>query len=253
MPRTRALVRLAAVPAAFTLLLGGCGGDDGSTGKAPGSADQRSDRTNGMEQKPATEILAATKAAALKATSVHYAGTINSSGKTISLDVDATATGDGKGTLKLDAATIDMVRSGDSVYLGGDDAFYSQVVGSLEAAKLLKGKYLQGKASDARWKSFADFSDSDAFLGQIFDESDPKISVGERKDINGTPAIALVDKGAQPGTLWVSLRGEPLPLLLEKPAGGKDTGSIAFSRWNEPVSVTPPPADKVVDPSKLGR
>src|SRR5262249_33519624 len=70
------------------------------------------------------------------------------------------------------------------------------------------------------------------------------------KTINGTPAIGLVDSGAQSGTLWVATSGPAYPLLVE--AKDPKNGSLAFSEFGEPVTATAPPASQIVDLGKIG-
>lgn len=57
--------------------------------------------------------------------------------------------------------------------------------------------------------------------------------------------------GAETFTFYVAKEGEPY-LLKFTSEGGKEPKSAAFSDFNAPITVTVPPADQVVDPSKLG-
>jgi len=64
----------------------------------------------------------------------------------------------------------------------------------------------------------------------------------------------LTDPTHGGGTLYIALRGEPYPLQVA-PNKGKtdDVGSLDFLDYGVPVTLTQPPADEVVDVSKLGR
>src|SRR5690242_9922251 len=98
----RRLVRMLAFAAlcvlAAALALAGCGGSSSSG--------------NGIESKSPQQILEATKSAASTASSVHIKGSIVSSGKPISLDMELLAGKGGKGTISQEGFTIQLVQTG---------------------------------------------------------------------------------------------------------------------------------------------
>ena len=51
-------------------------------------------------------------------------------------------------------------------------------------------------------------------------------------------------------TLLVALDGPPYPVRIE--AKVPTTDPPTFSDWNVPVTITAPPPDQVVDPTKQG-
>ena len=59
-------------------------------------------------------------------------------------------------------------------------------------------------------------------------------------------AIALLD-ATQGGVLYVATSGPPFPLQIVQ--RGSNAGSISFSEWNKPVSLSVP--EKAVDLSQL--
>ncbi len=69
--------------------------------------------------------------------------------------------------------------------------------------------------------------------------------------IAGTRAIALVSAGADGGKLYVATTGKPYPLQII-PTDPKESGQVTFSDFGKQVTVSPPPADLVIDVSKLG-
>ena len=248
----RRRLHAALLPAAvLALALAGCGGGDDA--KTPVAA--KPPVTNGVDKLPATEILAKTKAAALAASSVHYTGGMDSDGQSVKFDVRASQVGDGQGDITFAGISFSMLRKGSDVFFKGDDSFYKQfsgAAGEAEAVKMLKGKYLKGSATDAKWSGLSSFTDSDDFLRSMFEEDDKtaKYSVGEKKDVGGVAAVSIVQSGKNPGVMWVSLVGEPLPLRIEG-GTGKDEGSLTFTDWNKPIEVTVPAEAEVIDPKNL--
>src|SRR4051812_29509876 len=105
--RILALAALSAL--ALALVLAGCGSS--SSG-------------NGIDSKSSEQILEATKSAASTASSVHIKGSIVSSGKPISLDMELLAGKGGKGTISQEGFTIQLVQTGGAVYINGSADFY---------------------------------------------------------------------------------------------------------------------------------
>lgn len=58
--------------------------------------------------------------------------------------------------------------------------------------------------------------------------------------------------GKDSGTLYVATTGKPYPLQLLSTASAADTGILDFFDYDTPLDLAPPPADLVVDTSKLG-
>jgi hypothetical protein len=77
---------------------------------------------------------------------------------------------------------------------------------------------------------------------------DGEITKGERATVHGIEAIAL--NSSKGGTLYIALQGDPYPVHAISSAD--ETGSLDFLDYGVPVTVTAPPADQVVDISKLG-
>lgn len=66
------------------------------------------------------------------------------------------------------------------------------------------------------------------------------------EDIAGAPAIGLESKQR---TLWFATTGEPYLVAVTPPDG--EPGSMILRGYDEPVTVTPPAADQVVDVATL--
>ena len=74
-----------------------------------------------------------------------------------------------------------------------------------------------------------------------------KLANHGEKTYKGQSAVAIVDT-TKGGTLYVAASGTPYPVALVKT--GKSAGSIEFSDWNQPVTLTAPTG--ALDLSKFG-
>jgi hypothetical protein len=259
-------IRLLLAVSATAVVVAACGDDSTSGSGTPARADGSSAASSpsasaaggGVADKSADEILTAAKAAFQKAESVRLKGGGTADGETFQIDM---AYGPDKalGSVSSSGQKIELRRIGTTVYLKADKAFWTQSAGAA-AAELLGDKYLKAPVTDQRVASLASFTDKDKFAGELFDKdsTDGPLSKGEQKDVNGSPAIALVDKSADGGTLWIATSGDPLPLRLT-PEGTKATGStpaesgsLDFTDYGKSFEVPVPPAAETIDVTKLG-
>jgi hypothetical protein len=201
-------------------LFGGCGGS--SSG-------------NGIASKTPAQILAAAKAAADGAATVHIAGSIVSEGKPLSIDMELLRDRGGRGQITLEGLSIDLIRVDRIVYINGSAAFYRHVAGPT-AAQLLQGKWLKAPASSGNFSSLASLTN----LGKLIDTTlaaHGTLARGATTTVDGQKAVAVndVSKG---GTLYVAATGSPYPIEVVKHGGGG--GRIVFDRWNKPVVLAAP-------------
>jgi hypothetical protein len=218
---TPARGRAASVIAAIGVaLLSGCGG--GSSG-------------NGVASKSPEEVVAAAKAAASHAASVHMAGSIISEKKPISLDMELVAGKGAKGHLTLEGFGIDIVAVEHAFYLNGSAAFYTHIAGPA-AAQLLQGKWLKAPTTSGEFASFAQLTNLPKLIDTTL-ASHGALSSGGTTTVNGRKAVAVTD-ASKGGTLYVAATGTPYPLQIAK--NGAGGGRISFDRWNQPVTLTVP-------------
>jgi hypothetical protein len=219
-PSARAVLGLALAAASIA----GCGG--GSS--APSG--------NGVASKSPDQIVAAAKAAATGAASVHMAGSIISENKPISLDMELLAGKGATGHITLEGLGIDLVEVERAFYLKGTAAFYRHIAGSAAAA-LLQGKWLKAPASGGNFASLAQLTDLGKLLTATLTSHGRLVSAGTTT-VEGRPAVGVSD-ASHGGTLYVAATGTPYPLEITK--GGRGAGKIVFDRWNQPVTLTAPP------------
>jgi hypothetical protein len=232
-----------AAVATVALLVAGGATETSGSGTPAGTPTSASPADNGVAALSPEQILGKAKAALAAATSVHIKGSGEDQGFRMAIDMrygpDQAA-----GTLVLDGQRVDLSRVQDAVYLKGGTGFWTAYADAA-TAKVLAGKYLKTTASDDRFIDLTDFTDLQKSAYDFLDLSGP-LSKGSRKTVVGIPAIEVVDKGQDGGTLDVATTGQPYPLSIQSPSD-----ELTFSEYGRPVSVTQPPAAQVVDADSL--
>jgi hypothetical protein len=230
---------------AVALLVAGCAGGEVAGNGTPGSP---SPSDNGIAGQTADEILAKAKAALQGAGAVRIKGTTGRGADRFDIDMRY-AQASAQGTVSVAAEPIEMRRIGKTVYVKGSREFWTGRVPA-PAVELLTGKWLKSPVTSSRLGPLASLTDLSEAADGILDP-DGKVTKGERKTVAGTPAIALVSDGADGGKLYVATTGKPFPLQIV-PTDPKESGQVTFSDFGKRVTVSPPPADLVIDVSKLG-
>lgn len=190
---------------------------------------------NGVSSKSPTEILAASKAAADSAGSVHVAGTLTSNGTRITLNLSLVSGRGGRGQISQNNLSFKLIVIGDTIYIKASPAFYSHF-GGTAAAQLFQGKWLKAPVSQGELGSLAALTN----FGQLIDQSlasQGTLAKGATTTAAGEPAIELRDTSRN-GSLFVASTGEPYPIEIVK--RGSETGHIAFTDWHQPVSLSAP-------------
>jgi hypothetical protein len=225
------------IPLALAVgLVAGCGG------KPTTPAPTATTPSEAFPGKSPAEIVAMAKSALGKASSVHIKGSFVDEGKPMTIDLQYSSGGEGTGSVTTEGQTFFVLKIGDDVYFKGDDAFMASIIGDdKNVEKLLKGKWMKSKASDAA-EMTAFFSISD----EIFKDLPTDLRRGDTGVINGIKALELIESDG--GKMWVATEGEPYPLRLD---GGAD-GTIDFTEYGATLDLKAPPASEVFDLSQLG-
>lgn len=233
--RAALLTATVALVVTGTAALSGCGEQDPDAG------------TNGVGKLPAEKIQSMTRTAAESAGTVRLSGTVATSGRTYTLDMQLKDDG-GTGSVTSDGATFRLLRIGSQLYLKADADFWSHADGGgkgggTAAADKLGGKYVKVPQGDPAYKKFSGFTDKDVLLGGLLTLHGTLATDGHHSQ-SGTRTIRITgDKGAG-GTLDVSLEGKPYPLSLTRAA---NAGTLRFSDWGKTFTVTQPPKSDTVD------
>lgn len=219
--RRRPPTKLASALVLLALLaaLAGCGGSSG----------------NGIAEKSPAAILAATKAAADSASSVHVSGSLVSNGTPITLDIDLIAGKGGRGQLSQNGLSFELIQVGGTVYIKGSSGFYSRI-GGKAAAQLLEGKWLKAAASTADFASISQLTNLHELVDQTLADHGT-LTKEPTTTVDGQKVVGLTDK-SKGGTLYVAASGKPYPVQISK--NGSGSGTITFGRWNEAVTLAAP-------------
>jgi hypothetical protein len=239
-------------------LLAGCGGKD-NTSAAPQTASAAPAATvsavpasaapddNGVAALTPAQIVDRAKAALKSAKSFHMNGTLNEDGQKTALDFKI-AGADVSGTMTVNNAKVKLLRVGSNQYMNPDAAFWKLSGGKQAAAinQLVNGRWVKVPATNKDFGALFSAADVDSLL-----QASGTVTKGSTKVIAGTPAIGLIDKGSDGGTLYVATVGQPYPLRLDGPTAA--AGSITFSEFGTAFTdIKAPAATDVVDLSKLG-
>jgi hypothetical protein len=213
---TLALLITVALAAALT----GCGGSSG----------------NGVASKSASEILAASQAAAQSATSVHVAGKSAQGPLSLTLNLDLASNG-GRGQVSLLGLSFELIRVGSTLYRKGNPAFLKRL--GAAAAHLPQGTWLKAPANSRQLAELASFTDLSGELNRLLSSSGP-VTKGATTTVNGQQAVELkVTAKLFSGSLYIATTGKPYPIQIVK--RGRESGQTTFSHWDAPVLLTAPP------------
>lgn len=193
----------------------------------------------------ADQVLAAARAAANDARSVHAVGNVSQAGRRTTLDLRLRGNGDGSGFIETTGGRIDVARVGGDLYFKADVATLTRVLGP-DRARRADTRFVKVPVGDVTYRSFRDLLDMDSLFEMLLAPRGA-LSRADGIAVDGIATVGLRD--ADPtsgGVLYVTATGQPYPLLL-KPDDPKDgVVELRLSEWNADVQVTSPPADQVV-------
>ena len=225
------LARAAALPVAIAISLAtaACGG-----GTPGGSA---------AHGPPSPAVLTSKIKAALRdAKSVHVSGTVNQGGKLLGVDLTLTHAGGISGQLSVNNAGITVLSTHGSTYIKVTSAFIKYQNLPATACVLVCGKWF--KATPAQSQQFVGYISMSSLFGEM--TSSPRFRYAGTATVDGQTTWVL--RAPDGSTAYVAAHGTPYPLRLVGPA---HRGQINFTRWNTATIPGPPPANQVVDLSKL--
>lgn len=107
------------------------------------------------------------------------------------------------GTFSTDGQPLTMIRIGHTVYLKGGAAFWADDGADDATVARLTGKYLEVDVDDDRFTDLTDFTDLKQ-AAYNFLQPDGAVSKGAKTTVGGTPAVEVIDKGKQGGTLTIA-------------------------------------------------
>ncbi|CAM5434477.1 hypothetical protein [Streptomyces narbonensis] len=204
----------------------------------------------------ADKAVATTKAA----TAFHMNGKGKTDGEEMTVDLSVDSKGSCQGTMEAaKGGKAEMIGTGGFSYMKGDEAFWSSTAGGEGDSSeedgamtaLLKGRWMKMPAGDEGPDAFCDLKT----IVKDMDEDTPRkgLTRGEDADVDGTPAAVLTKKGTkgETTTFYVAKDSAKPFVLRVVEAGGKEPGTVTFSDYDKPITVTAPPANQVVDMAEL--
>jgi hypothetical protein len=202
--------------------LAGCGdGSGGGDANAP---------LNGVEKKPAAQVMKDASAALKTAGSVHLKGT--SSGSAGITTIDLRFQGDDTvGKIESGDKKAEVIRTGGVTYLKGSKAYYEGEKAPSAVAALAAGRWVKVPATSSSGSTFtlASFADS---LSEDADE----VTTVAQDTLDGSKVVVVSGKDGTKG--YVANTGSPVPLRLEKT--GKDGARLEFTDYGKKVGISAP-------------
>jgi hypothetical protein len=212
------------------VFLAGCGGES-DNGVADLSADAALDRV---------------KTAVEDVKSVHVVGSIDQEGQTLDIDMH-TARDKGQGTLTFDGGEMELRLVDGTTYVKAEASTFEKLQVPAAQAALIGGKWLKSGGASGQFSSFGQFLDLDQLFESLL-KPEGELEKGDTTEIEGDPAIALIDNAETGGTLYVATTGDPIPLRITK--SGTGGGQVDFTEYDADVTVTVP--DGAIDISQFG-
>jgi hypothetical protein len=220
---------------------------------ASGCGSDTSTDSDGLEAKSPQEILNMTAKALRRVKSVHIESTDRSSG---SVKADVGLPNQLRLALKDKDSSASLLLADGSFYLKANAAFWRDNAAARQA-EVLAGRWFKVPYSLA--KDLTTALDPKTVSRCLLIEHGT-LERGGTTTVNGQRTVLIIDRGDRPGStpnkLFVSARGEPLPLRLlttgkqrpskhKHPECGDDTPSDAgedtiLSRYNESLDVSAP-------------
>jgi hypothetical protein len=242
-------LRAAAAVSALSVLLvlaAGCGGKDDSASDKNGD----SAASAAFLKKSGDEIADAAKTDMKTLDTVKFSGEINSDGKSIKLDIQASSSGDCQGTIGIGDGTAQVAAKDGTSWFKPDAAFWKANAGDSADAII--------QAVGDKWvldtdSNFSQFCDLDSFFDSVFKKQDDasEYKVNGTDEIDGKKVVK-VDQTDKDGTAtgYVLLDGKHYLVKIERTAGDQP-GAVEFTDFNKEFTVDAPSADEVIDLSQV--
>jgi hypothetical protein len=182
------------------------------------------------------------------ARTVRIAGDVSDSGETYDLNLGLVRNVGCAGAMtQVGTGSFKLVAIGNRVWIKPDRQFWEKAAGANAAAalKVLSGKYLSVSATSQFGSLRALCSPSE--LAGSFGSNPTGLVKGQTITISGQPALQIKDTGDS-ASIYVSETAKPE--LLRLAAGS--SGTLDFSSYNGPVTLTAPPAAETVNGAKYG-
>lgn len=265
--RTAALATVAVLAFGLAACGDDDGGDDSSSNDDPTSAateetsetpTETPSETSWVDQDPET-LLSDIQDSTGSLNSLRVQGMVSENGEETKLNLALNTDGNCEGTVGVQGGTAQLISVDGVDYLKGDEEFWKASAGGDQAQAdqiigLLGDRWAKVPASSGG-SGFGEVCDLDNFLADFTSGSGGDYTVGETSEVDGIPAVELVEDNAVTGektTAVVGTEDGKHYILALSSEGGDSPGEITFSEFDEPVQAKAPAPGDVLDLDALG-
>ncbi len=202
-------------------------------------------------EKPAEDIVQASKDAMSDLSAVKVTGSISSDGQEIDLDMQTNSDGKCVGSISIDGGSAEIVGVDGTTWFKPDQAFWEATAGETaeQIMALVGDKWVLVPAGD---DGFSEFCDLDELLDQLLEDEDDDdkatFTTGEVEELDGEDVVPVEREDAEDGVSTGYVRvEEPNYLVKIDKTEGEDTGTVTFSEFDEEFDAEAPAEDDVVD------
>jgi hypothetical protein len=156
-----------------------------------------------------------------------------------------------EGTLGLGSrGSVYLLVIGDVAWMKPDDTFWKTSAGSSapKVIALVGGRYLKGSASSSQLSGLTQICDANSLASSLASPKD--IAKGPVTTVNGQQALELKDK-SKSATMYVTDTSSPQILQVISTQPG-NSGTVSFTGYGNPVTLTPPPASETINAAPFG-
>jgi hypothetical protein len=246
------IVPASVVAAAIALSAAACS-SSGSSGSPTPSASSLAGTPDQIVQKAISDLKTAT--------SVQLSGTVDSAGTNAVIDLTSAGAQDCKGTImihqtaaaasssKAQTGSVDLLQVDGTVYAKLGDGFFNNLGLSASDISQVTGKYIKTTAN-SDLAGFADLCGSAFVAASFYKHVDTGFVSDGTATINGQATEVFKQPAADDnGIVYISVSSTPEIVRISGPGS---EGTVTFTNYNAPVTITAPPASDIVDGSKYG-
>jgi hypothetical protein len=200
------------------------------------------------DSKAAAKLIPQMEVAVRAAKTVRIVGSVDEGSQTVNINMSFSRNWV-VGTAGSNGATFFLLELNGKTYIKADAAFLKVAKAPASACAVMCGKYVELPAASA--SQLTGSISMQSIVGAVFNKKTmgPLAASGcifSPATVGGQSVLQCSQGGY---TIDVAAHGKPYPVLLTYPHGDQH---IAFTEWNSVTPPAVPPADQVLDVSKLG-
>lgn len=200
------------------------------------------------------EIADASKKAMGDLSSVKVAGTVNTDGQEVKIDMQTNDKGDCTGSIGTGGGTAELLGTGGDIWFKPDEAFWKASAGDAadQILAVVGDKWVVVPSSGDGFDQFCDIDDLLEELIKSEKEDGDKYTKKDTEDVDGDEAIPVENTSEDEGTsVGYVLVDDPHYLVKVEKTDGDDTGEVTFSEFDEKFDVAAPGEDEIIDLDNL--